>query len=144
MWLTDDSTPDRRLQPTYTSPHMYRKIDSLARVPTRYQQELLESGVIEKKEVERLEATTDQEYEKALKNWESYNLTTSGQNGGLIDLQSFPGNLLPGITNRNPGTGVEAERLRRVGRASVTTPEDFVSSHIYPSISKVVQLPYFE
>jgi probable 2-oxoglutarate dehydrogenase E1 component DHKTD1 len=36
-----------------------------------------------------------------------------------------------GEASRNPDTGVEIDVLRRVGRASVTVPEGFVSSVVF-------------
>lgn len=110
-------------QPTYTSPHMYRKIDSLESVPTRYEDELLSNKIMNSKDVEEFKLKVDKECDYALENWESYQV---GENSvkGLMDLKKFPGNRI--VKDDDLETGVEVERLRRVGRASVTVPEDFV------------------
>ncbi|KAG0151793.1 hypothetical protein CROQUDRAFT_650848 [Cronartium quercuum f. sp. fusiforme G11] len=121
-------------EPTYTSPHMYRKIDSLASVPTRYEEELLASKVIDEKDAEKLKLSTDQECDSALETWETYQVSSTGDSKGLMNLKSFPGNNSKETKGHETGTGVEVERLRNVGKASVTVPKEF---NVHPRLQKM-------
>lgn len=123
-------------EPTYTSPHMYRKIDSLDTVPTRYEAELLENQVITDQDVKDLTSATQEEFDSALENWESFDIAAHSDNQALMEVKTFPDDKTANDSTDKESlkTGVDMARLRIVGKASVTTPKDF---NVHPRLQKM-------
>ncbi|KNF03572.1 oxoglutarate dehydrogenase (succinyl-transferring), E1 component [Puccinia striiformis f. sp. tritici PST-78] len=126
-------------EPTYTSPHMYRKIDSLPSVPTRYEKELLDSKVFDEQTLSKIKSTVDREFAQALDVQPNSNGTQTKGKTGLMDLNDMAGNrICPPHKSRRVGqeaeTGVSLVRLQAAGRASVSTPKDF---NVHPRLQKM-------
>ncbi|EGF80714.1 hypothetical protein BATDEDRAFT_19474 [Batrachochytrium dendrobatidis JAM81] len=110
-------------EPAFTQPVMYKKIRSLKTVPSKYEDSLLEEGVF-----------TSRSEIDSVREWYS-------------NMEAFKGKwenmVLPTSAVTKLDTGVDAEKLKRVGIASVTRPEGFVTHsrlerhHIANRISKV-------
>jgi probable 2-oxoglutarate dehydrogenase E1 component DHKTD1 len=111
---------------------MYRKIDSLPSVPTRYEKELLDSKVFDVQTLSKIKSTVDQEFSEALDVQQNPPENRSSEKTGLMHLDNIVGNrACPSHKSRrisqDAETGVSLARLQAAGRASVSTPKDFVS-----------------
>ncbi|CAH7677409.1 Transketolase, pyrimidine binding domain-domain-containing protein [Phakopsora pachyrhizi] len=126
-------------EPTYTSPHMYRKIQSLISVPKRYERELTESDLINEEQISKLQSKIEEEFGAALDDRQVQQSESQKQVSGLMDLKEFSGNQ-PDLTgtlrgkNSDIETGVELSRLRAAGEASVSLPKDF---NVHPRLQKM-------
>ncbi|MBW0491921.1 hypothetical protein O181_031636 [Austropuccinia psidii MF-1] len=127
-------------EPTYTSPHMYQKINSLLSVPNRYEKELLETQVIKQEQVDQFKLSVNHELESALKFFENPSDTQTGSlsKTGLMNLHSgFDkrcSSSRPSSSMEDNNTGVELTRLQAAARASVSIPKDF---NIHPRLQKM-------
>ncbi|PLW21799.1 hypothetical protein PCANC_02924 [Puccinia coronata f. sp. avenae] len=126
-------------EPTYTSPHMYRKIDSLPSVPTRYEKELLDSRIFDSQTLSKIKSTVNQEFAQALDIQQDPQRNQSEGKTGLMDLKNIVTNRpCPSHKSRrisqDAETGVSLERLQAAGRASVSTPQDF---NVHPKLQKM-------
>jgi 2-oxoglutarate dehydrogenase complex dehydrogenase (E1) component-like enzyme len=112
---------------------MYRKIDSLPSVPTRYEKELLDSRIFDSQTLSKIKSTVNQEFAQALDIQQDPQRNQSEGKTGLMDLKNIVTNRpCPSHKSRrisqDAETGVSLERLQAAGRASVSTPQDFVST----------------
>ncbi|WAR62082.1 hypothetical protein PtB15_14B176 [Puccinia triticina] len=126
-------------EPTYTSPHMYRKIDSLPSVPTRYEKELLDSKVFDVQTLSKIKSTVDQEFSQALDVQQSPLGNKNAGKTSLMHLENMVGNRpcpphKARHISQDAETGVSLARLQEAGRASVTTPKDF---NVHPRLQKM-------
>jgi len=126
-------------EPTYTSPHMYRKIDSLPSVPTRYEKELVDSRQFDVQTLSKIKSSINQEFSQALDVQPTSNGNHDEGKTGLMDVKNIVENRpYPSHKSRRISeeaeTGVSLERLQAAGRASVSTPKDF---NVHPRLQKM-------
>lgn len=112
---------------------MYRKIESLPSVPTYYEKELVNSRQFDVQTLSKIKSTINQEFSQALDVQLTSNRNHDEGKTGLMDLENIVRNRpYPSHKSRRISeeaeTGVSLERLQAAGRASVSTPKDFVST----------------
>ncbi|KAJ6508615.1 Transketolase, pyrimidine binding domain-containing protein [Mycena sanguinolenta] len=118
--------------PNFTNPLMYEKINARRSVPELYEQKLINEEILDTSKIASVRAAYKSELEAALSRVSSHVPSAS-----MLEKQ-WKGMVWPASpsANRNPETGVEQERLKVVGRASVKIPEGF---EIHPKLQRHVK-----
>lgn len=107
--------------PGLTNPLMYEKIAARRSVPQRYEDKLISENVLTAPEITSVRNAHKSHLESGLSTIDSYVPKAS-----MLERQ-WTGMVWPASAEAefNPETGVERERLVKVGRTSVKVPEDF-------------------
>ncbi|KAG8855335.1 hypothetical protein FRB96_007133 [Tulasnella sp. 330] len=113
-------------EPGYTSPNMYKRIRNRDSVPKLYENKLIDEGTITKEEASTHRSSYKQHLEENLKAVDQY-MPTADMLEGKWDGIVWPTKV---EAIHNPETGVEKEKLLKVGQASVETPSDFVGARM--------------
>ncbi|KAF8158979.1 dehydrogenase E1 and transketolase domain-containing protein 1 [Mycena galopus ATCC 62051] len=119
--------------PNFTNPLMYEKISARRSVPELYEAKLVNEEVLDANKIASVRAAYKSELEAALSRVSSHVPSAS-----MLEKQ-WKGMVWPASpsADRKPETGVEAEQLKAVGRASVQIPEGF---EIHPSCNAMSRI----
>ncbi|KAI0353832.1 dehydrogenase E1 and transketolase domain-containing protein 1 [Trametes cingulata] len=121
-------------EPAFTQPLMYEKIRSRRSVPALYEERLIDENVLTKDAAESVRAQHKEFLASEL------SAAASHKPGSVVSaLQGqWKGLVWPASRDAvwDPETGVEVDTLKRVGRASVSTPEGF---EIHPRLQRHVK-----
>ncbi|KAJ7367025.1 dehydrogenase E1 and transketolase domain-containing protein 1 [Mycena albidolilacea] len=118
--------------PHFTNPLMYEKISARRTVPELYEAKLVKEDVLDPNKIASIRAAYKSELEAALSRVASHVPSAS-----MLEKQ-WNGIVWPASpsADRNPATGVEQERLKSVGAASVKIPDGF---EIHPKLQRHVK-----
>ncbi|KAF8172057.1 dehydrogenase E1 and transketolase domain-containing protein 1 [Mycena galopus ATCC 62051] len=118
--------------PNFTNPLMYEKISARRSVPELYEAKLVNEEVLDANKIASVRAAYKSELEAALSR-----VSTHVPSASMLEKQ-WKGMVWPASpsADRKPETGVEAEQLKAVGRASVQIPEGF---EIHPKLQRHVK-----
>eukprot|EP01135_Chromosphaera_perkinsii_P001331 Nk52_evm58s164 gene=Nk52_evmTU58s164 len=113
--------------PSFTQPLMYNIIKKRKSVPEKYEQELIESGILTKDQASSKREDHWTELEEALQNSVNYAPTADAFKGNWAGLKQASS------AKNVYDTGVDIETMKFVGKASVQVPK---SASIHPRLKK--------
>ncbi|KAJ7505194.1 Transketolase, pyrimidine binding domain-containing protein [Mycena galericulata] len=118
--------------PNLTSPLMYEKISSRRSVPQLYEERLIREEILDPNQIASIRTAYKSELDAALSCVSSHVPTAS-----MLEKQ-WKGMVWPASSSaeRTPETGVPAEQLKEVGKASVKIPDGF---EIHPKLQRHVK-----
>ncbi|KAL9938230.1 hypothetical protein V8E36_002853 [Tilletia maclaganii] len=108
-------------EPAFTQPLMYRAVRSRKSVPQMYEDRLVAEQVLSGDEARQVRRDRLAEFERALQESDSLPAppVSTPRNWDSITFSTDP------AAEHSPDTGVDADSLRAIGRASVEVPEGF-------------------
>ncbi|PVF93043.1 putative oxoglutarate dehydrogenase precursor [Serendipita vermifera] len=116
-------------EPSYTQPLMYEEIRQRESVPKRYEQTLIESGIVDQSGIEQVRRDRVAYLQSELDQATTYTPKSewdAGQEQGVArgkwTKMVWPASK---SANPNPDTGVDKDTLLKVGKASVAIPSGF-------------------
>jgi 2-oxoglutarate dehydrogenase E1 component len=120
-------------EPRYTQPRMYREVGARPTVRQHYRDRLVADGTIDEEGAERLAETHLERYEAGYQAAQSWRPNETDAFGGVWQGFSARGD---SVQVENPDTGVEAARLKALGRAIHRVPDGFEA---HPKIARQLE-----
>lgn len=121
-------------EPAFTQPQMYHKIRSRKSVPALYEDKLIAENVLTQEEASDARKSYKAHLEGQLKAVEAFS-PKADMLGGQWSNLVWPASEA-GLEGKKPKTGVDVEKLREIGQASVRVPVDF---EVHPRLQRHIK-----
>ena len=115
-------------EPAFTQPNMARAIAAHPSTATLYRRQLIESGVLDESSADALQAELENQLEAGMTS-----LASRDDGKGGNPFEGFVVEPQPAYDYRVVNTGVDRDKLQRIGRKLIEAPEGF---HLHPTIAR--------